>query len=288
MPRDRYKERDVQIDFIPHINFQNLSKNCLQLIFVTTGLVKGILNQRPVSLKAPVILFLTPHDTWQLTESRQPAAQAFRFQPDFFETVPYSKSQEYHIRTPLADLAHFTASASPLKIFNIQRPLFEKLHQAFFILGGEVFAQSDHLWVCRIKTYLIKILKVLEDLHPEHGTSKVDNVLDYIYANYDTKVTLDDLVTAAHLNRVSLNQQFNARVGMTAMTYLAHYRLEVADELLIHTRISLADIAAAVGYDYATYFIKQFKQQRGISPTAFRQQSRELAPISSQRNSNVI
>lgn len=290
MPRDRYKERDVQIDFIPHINFQNLTTNCLQLIFVTTGLVKGILNQRPVSLKAPVILFLTPNDTWQLTESRQPAAQAFRFQPDFFETVPYSKSQEYQIKTPqvMADLAHFTESAIPLNVFNIQRPLFEKLHQAFFILGSEVFAQSDHLWVCRIKTYLIKILKVLADLHPEHVTSKVDNVLDYIYANYDTKVTLDDLVTAAHLNRVSLNQQFNARVGMTAMAYLAHYRLEVADELLIHTRISLADIAAAVGYDYDTYFIKQFKQQRGISPTVFRQQSRELTPISSQPNSNVI
>ncbi|RRK10680.1 AraC family transcriptional regulator [Lactiplantibacillus garii] len=281
MQHDRYKERDVQIDFKPHVDFQNMTTNCLQLIFITNGSLTANLNQRPVSLKAPVILFLTPHDTWELTDSRQPAAQAFQFQSDFLKTVPYSKYQEYHIKTPelMNGLSRFTAKESRLKIFHLQRALFEKLHQFFFILGTEVFAQSDHLWVCRIKKYLIQILKVLEDLNREHVTSSVDNVLDYIYTNYDTKITLADLVNVAHLNRVSLNRQFNERVNMTAMTYLAHYRLAVADQLLIHTGMSLADIAAAVGYDYETYFIKQFQKQRGVSPTAFRLNSRELATI---------
>lgn len=281
MQRDRYKDRNVQIDFIPQVDFENLATTRLQLIFMTNGQVRGTLNERPVYLKAPVILFLTPQDTWQTSEVHAPAAQAFRFEADFLKTVPYSKYQEYQIKAPamLNGLGPFTAPDSELKVFNVQRALFQKLHQFFFIMGSEVYSQSDALWVCRIKKYLIQILKVLEDLNRQHVTSSVDNVLDYIYANYDQKITLDDLVNVAHLNRVSLNQQFNDRVAMTAMAYLTHYRLEIADELLIHTGMSLADIASAIGYDYDTYFIKQFKKQRGVSPTAFRLNSRELAAI---------
>ena len=61
------------------------------------------------------------------------------------------------------------------------------------------------------------------------------------------------------------------------MSYLLSHRLKVAGDLLTHTGMSLNEIARSTGFEYDTYFIKQFTAKRGISPTAYRNASRELA-----------
>lgn len=146
-------------------------------------------------------------------------------------------------------------------------------------MGTEVLAQSDSLWVCRIKSYLIRIMGMLEEVFRRKEPDAVDIALDYIYENYFRKVTLDDLTRRAHLNRVSLNQQFRARYGSTAMEYLNHYRIRIAEELLIHTGMNLTSIAQSVGFEYDTYFIRLFSRQKGMSPTNFRRSARKFSEL---------
>jgi AraC-like DNA-binding protein len=138
-------------------------------------------------------------------------------------------------------------------------------------------AQSDSLWVCRIKKNLIQILGLLEKLNHKGEQSPVDLVLDYIYTNYHNKIGLDEITKYAHVNRVSLNRKFQDLCGNTAIGYLLSYRLKVAEDLLIHTGMSLSEIAHSTGFEYDTYFIKQFKIKRGMTPTEFRNASREFA-----------
>ncbi len=70
---------------------------------------------------------------------------------------------------------------------------------------------------------------------------------------------------------------FKEKFGFTAMGYLQRYRLQIASELLIHTDMSLNEIARSTGFEYDTYFIKQFTSKRGISPTTYRYVCREQA-----------
>ncbi|MNN75847.1 hypothetical protein D3C81_1921750 [compost metagenome] len=72
------------------------------------------------------------------------------------------------------------------------------LFEWFFVLGTEVQAQSDALWVCRIKKYLIQILGLLEELNRNSEHSPVDVVLDYIHTNYSKKISLEDLTKCVH------------------------------------------------------------------------------------------
>lgn len=118
---------------------------------------------------------------------------------------------------------------------------------------------------------------MLEDLNHENEQFPVDLVLEYIYTNYSDKVTLEDLTKCAHLNRVSLNKRFQERCGCTAMGYLLLHRLKVAGDLLTHTDMSMNEIARATGFGYDTYFIKQFTAKRGLSPTVYRNLSRQFA-----------
>ncbi len=281
MPQiDRHKNRIVNIEFIAAEDFNNLPyPERFTLIFVTAGSIKGVLNDRPIKISAPGVLCLSKADTIQVFEKNNASAQAFCFHPDFFNTVRISETQDLipinlRIQTGLSLFQRdHTHTGVPL----VTGKAYPQLFEWFFVLGTEVYAQSDALWVCRIKKYLIQILGLLEDLNRQNEQSPVDLVLEYIYTNYPNKIILEDLTKCAHLNRVSLNKMFQERCGCTAMGYLLLYRLKVAGDLLTHTDMSMNEIARATGFEYDTYFIKQFTAKRGMPPTAYRNTTREYS-----------
>lgn len=277
---DRHKNRTVNIEFIATEDFNYLPyPERFTLIFVTCGSIKGLLNERPITISAPGVLCLTKDDTIQVIHKYNVSAQSFSFHPDFLNSIPISKTRDFispnlKIQTVLSLFQRDdTHTGVPL----VDERAYRQLLEWFFVLGTEVYAQSDELWACRIKRYLIQITGLLEDLNRQSGESPVDIVLAYIHTNYSNKISLKDLTNCAHLNRVSLNKMFQERCGCTAMSYLLSHRLKVAGDLLTHTGMSLNEIARSTGFEYDTYFIKQFTAKRGISPTAYRNASRELA-----------
>lgn len=274
--KDPYKSRYVSIDFKPRETFEMYPyPNCFTLTLLTNGKLTIYLNGQKQNIQSPCFLCLTEKDQFQAEAKENVAAQSLYFHPDFLKTAPYEKTQEYvkldlkiQKGSTIFDQAH---------IFKMDKSIYSQLKEWFFILGTEVFAQSDVLWVCRIKSYLIRIMAMLEDVNSEIKTDSIHLALDYIYENYYKKITVEELTRQAHLNRVSLNQKFKECYGCTAMEYLNQYRIQMAEELLIHTGMNLADISQSVGYEYDTYFMRQFSKTKGMSPTKYRTVARKYA-----------
>jgi AraC-like DNA-binding protein len=281
MPQyDRHKNRIVDIEFIAAEDFNSLPySDRFTLIFITSGTIKGILNERPFKISAPAVLCLSNSDKIEAIEKEEAFAQAFCFHPRFFETLRLTDAQDLisaNLRIKTGMLL-FQRDSIHTGVPYITAKSYPQLLEWFFVLGTEVSAQSDILWVCRIKRYLIQILELLENLNRQSEESPVDAVLEYIHTNYPNKITLEDLTNCAHINRVSLNKMFQEICSCTAMGYLLMHRLKVAGNLLTHTNMSLDEIARSTGFEYDTYFIKQFTAKRGISPTTFRNNSRKHA-----------
>ncbi|QDY82891.1 helix-turn-helix transcriptional regulator [Paenibacillus polymyxa] len=281
MPQiDRYKQRTVNIEFNAIEDFTVVPHpERLTLIFITSGSIKWNLNERPIFVSAPGVLCLTEDDKVQVMEKNDVAAQSFSFHLEFLNSTVLSETKEYFPAIPRihTGLSLFQRNQGYYGVPRITETAFPLLLEWFFVLGTEVQAQSDALWVCRIKRYLIQILGLLEELNQQREHSPVDAVLDYIHTHYSKKISLEDLTNCAHLNRVTLNKRFQERCGNTAMGYLLSYRLKVTRDLLTHTDMSLNEIARAAGFGYDTYYIKQFTAKLGMSPTTYRITSRELA-----------
>jgi AraC-like DNA-binding protein len=62
---------------------------------------------------------------------------------------------------------------------------------------------------------------------------------------------------------------FKKVIGKSPKDYLIDYRMEQARRLLIETDLNVAQVAAYVGYQDASYFSSLFKQKEGISPSKF-------------------
>lgn len=98
----------------------------------------------------------------------------------------------------------------------------------------------------------------------------VQNVLEYMHANYAQELSLKTLSQRFHVNPIYLGQLFQKELGIVFSEYVNHYRLEKAKELLKTTHLRAGDIGKQVGYADTTYFYKQFKKNVGATPTEWR------------------
>lgn len=70
---------------------------------------------------------------------------------------------------------------------------------------------------------------------------------------------------------------FQQTMGIRPIAYLTRYRLSKAKELLLQPLdLEVREVARQVGYEDCSYFIKLFKRQEGITPSAFRSMHRLL------------
>ena len=95
----------------------------------------------------------------------------------------------------------------------------------------------------------------------------------YIREHFQEPVTLQDLSLAAGLSEKYFGEYFKNVTGVPPVRYLNEYRLERAAELLHHEDKTVTEIAFECGFNDLSYFIKSFRRQYELSPSAYRNQS---------------
>lgn len=82
--------------------------------------------------------------------------------------------------------------------------------------------------------------------------------------------TVAALAAKAGVSRASLARRFTELVGEPPMTYLAHWRIDLAARLLREQDATLGAVARRVGYADGFALSAAFKRLRGVSPAAYR------------------
>ena len=101
-------------------------------------------------------------------------------------------------------------------------------------------------------------------------------LLEYLNTSY-----MDSSLTAAGISRETgiseklLFQLIKEATGCTLAEYLENIRLQHAQELLLGTRLSNAEIAERVGFGHVNTFYRVFSKRKGISPARFRRNDLE-------------
>lgn len=86
--------------------------------------------------------------------------------------------------------------------------------------------------------------------------------------------TIADLADEVGISRSGLVERFTRYLSEPPMTYLAHWRLQLAARSLERTSRSVAEIAADVGYESEAAFSRAFKRGFGQPPGRFRSDRR--------------
>jgi AraC-like DNA-binding protein len=99
----------------------------------------------------------------------------------------------------------------------------------------------------------------------------VGHALRLLHAEPAAPWTVASLADRTGVSRSTLAKRFAELVGEPPLTYLTHWRMTLAADLLLEQEsATVADVARTVGYSDPFGFSAAFKRVRGTNPTEFR------------------
>ena len=129
-------------------------------------------------------------------------------------------------------------------------------------------------------------LSIAIDAYKEHQDRKelsfedqngIENVARYIEDHYPFDIPQDLLENIAAMGGTKLKETFKKVYHMSITEFTQRKRMNIAENLLLTTDFDSKDIAEAIGYNSASRFSTLFKRYKGISPTEFRNQKKEVS-----------
>jgi AraC-like DNA-binding protein/ligand-binding sensor protein len=143
-----------------------------------------------------------------------------------------------------------------------------------FQLTHDFFIDSKN--ITNIESLCFKLTKITNQfIESIFAFSDVKNVnvihkaLQYMRQNYYEKVSLSSVSRAVDLTPSYFSKLFKKEMGCNFNVYMNMIRIEKSILLLRSENLTLADIAAAVGFEDQSYFTKVFKRVMGVSPHRF-------------------
>lgn len=122
-------------------------------------------------------------------------------------------------------------------------------------------------------------IQVLEPKKPPAETvasvlpsARIQKILDYINQNIGNPISRESICRELYISENYLSRTFTKEMGMTLVDYITECRINKAKELLRTTDLTVTNICTQVGYNYAAYFTKIFKEKTGMTPNQYREQ----------------
>ncbi len=145
----------------------------------------------------------------------------------------------------------------------------------FYRIAQNGDLHDDVIAPCSLKLH--EIVGQLGALVQEEATATdeahcLKNLLD---SRLGGEVSNEELAAAVHRSKDYVIKLFRREFGETPHAYLLRRKAEMAQGLLSGTHMTVAQVAAAVGFDDPHYFSNTFKKHVGMSPAGFRKVNRK-------------
>lgn len=140
---------------------------------------------------------------------------------------------------------------------------------------------------CLMKALLIRIAETGGPIGSQQSAANTDphyaelvRLREKIYANPQEKWSVEMLSSELNMSRSYFQLIYRETFGMTCIADVINCKMNRARELLTSTSYTISHIAQLCGYDNEEHFMRQFKKNNGVTPTAFRRKHSDLQSAS--------
>jgi AraC-like DNA-binding protein len=160
---------------------------------------------------------------------------------------------------------------------------FSEAVQLGAVNAGKISGLLDALWQAAEPLAFDSLLyALLAEFRPyarvprparSEGALRFEPVLDYLRANLERKLTLDELAAVAGLSPYHFLRRFQAQYHATPQQMLMALRLHTAKRLLA-AGTSPAEVAVATGLSDQAHLTRAFSHRYGVTPARYQRQVR--------------
>lgn len=152
--------------------------------------------------------------------------------------------------------------------------LFRSLYAAFESgeYGRELSMRGDLLHILALLVRELSTPAGISIRHPQ--SERIGQAVQWMREHYRSQLQLGDIAASVHLSPSRFRALFKEATGQSPMEMLVSLRMDKAKELLLHSTLTVGQIADEVGYPDLHYFSRLFKRYEGLSPMQYAQSLR--------------
>nr|WP_277424414.1 MULTISPECIES: AraC family transcriptional regulator [unclassified Enterococcus] len=227
------------------------------------------IDRAQLTLKANHLIVIPPNTehSYKFLQNSTVLDIKFTADPSFCEMIdPILNKKEYYLNTPsllmLMQQLHTGATTSLQKKLETCSLTLDTLLKLFLLEFYQEKIQYESL--AFVDASLIQI-----DDHP-----KIQPMIDYLNNHYSETIDLKTLSEKFHYSESYITRIFRDAINLTPNQVLQKIRLEKGIQLLDSSTYSIEFISNSIGLSL-NYFSKFFKEQKGVTPTAYRKSRRK-------------
>ncbi|MGZ2369965.1 helix-turn-helix domain-containing protein [Ancylomarina sp. YFZ004] len=255
----------------PHIKFH--LHNDYEIVFVKNGKGRISVDNCVHDYENGALVFLGPHLP-HLGFINREFEDNFELVIHFNEAFVLNRLQVFPEMKAVLSLIQ---SSNRVLIFNNELKnklayIFESIHdqnpteQLLSVL--RIFLE-----MCEIDNHT-KLLLEKYRMDYQHS-ERFKSILDYINENYERKISTNDIASHLNLTPNSFCRVFKQISNKGFMDYLNEFRINNATYLLEWGSLTVSEIMFKSGFTNPSYFTKQFRKYKNLSPSDYRKRLRE-------------
>ena len=250
--------------------------NEMELIYVDDGRGFARLNRESIRLKKGYLLIINSGVLHSMKTDMQSILcyKSIVFHPEFLSGCAGDWFQECVIAPLLEHRLEITHLITPTdERYSSLESLFMEIHECHKHKQSYYYAKLKSLFFDFFYELLAGNYLIPADNQQPKNITVMKQVFDYIREHYSEPLTVGELTNLSHYSENYFMKLFKEYTGKTLISYINDYRLEQAKALLLHTDLSITEIALCTGFNSTSYFIKKFQEANGCSPHKYRKQS---------------
>ena len=257
------------------VHFPKHTHNYVEVIYMCEGQTTHIINGDEVHLKQGELLLLNQNATQEILPAGiEDIAVNFIILPEFFDQALHMIGEEENLvrdflvgclrsEEPKVSFLHFKVT-EVLPIQNLIENLIWTIQNN----------QQNNRSINQVTMGLLFLQLMNHTDKVGVGKDRLEQelmlaVFRYIEEHYK-EGSLSELALSLHYNLHWLSRMVKRMTTRTYTELVQTKRLNQAAYLLSTTRLSVADIGLAVGYDNLSYFLRIFRDKYGLSPKEYR------------------
>jgi len=130
-------------------------------------------------------------------------------------------------------------------------------------LKGKIYELISYL----LRNYVVEKQSPAANLRRMRNLDRLNTVIQYIQDNYQETISIKQLADLIHLSEYHFCHIFKESIGQSPLKYINEVRLKKAYNLLMQKDMTIAEIAARVGFQDYNNFSRLFSKYYGFPPS---------------------
>ncbi|WP_029067198.1 GH39 family glycosyl hydrolase [Lachnobacterium bovis] len=239
----------------------------LNILFLLEGTMTVEYYEERYQLQKDDILLISPGIPFAITECQNALYGNACFSSYTFAQITASRNMIFHCNS----------------VIDVEKS-YDGLRKIFLELTKE-YAKRTHQTKAYTDSLLLRLVDILvEEFQFKDIGAKLDfketdkrmkEMMQYILANLDQELSLNDLAERMFVSPSTLSRVFKKSTGQYFADFVLEMRVKNAMNLLVHTQQNVTQIALSCGFTNSASFNRAFKKLVNMTPIEYRSNSSE-------------